>query len=451
MLRFFKDMTESIFHNAYPIHTAIEQDNLLKLKKALTQSTETINQSRERGNVNWDTPVVLASHLAWKTKNYEALELLLEHGANPYILMDSIKSNVAFTFTALTSFESQAHYYHLIEILFEKGAKVDHSSTYDLLLASVIYASIDTQVVALLLKKGVNPNTHYDYLSTAMRSEKNTDKVKVLLQYGADPNQINRNGDAIIHESFYIEIKSLKTLFQYAANLDINLKNTNQLSAVECIVVQGFLSEQQHYPEIAEKLSFFIRQGAVFNLDAIYQLIQYMHTRSQSTDITADDTNSEFSDSSLSSDASSSSIVNYSDDIEVNGTNSGFLDDNVSDNGFVDDSAEACHEVEREIAAYTQFIEKTINNALQEVQNKYTLPTLETTQRFLQLNSQKDSEARSQSIIRYHYLCRNITNKKCRLPTELMLKIIDYILPPIEPVNFLEKKYVSKLQNRYLA
>lgn len=128
------------------------------------------------------------------------------------------------------------------------------------------------EIVKLLLDEGINPNTtekrtyhemiSYDYITSPliMAVQKNElDLVKLLLKYGADPNQLVDDETPLMWavKSYYPNLEIIKALLQSGAN--INKRNSKGRNAY------FYVEEKNHHSSKDAIVAFLLENGIDVN------------------------------------------------------------------------------------------------------------------------------------------------------------------------------------------
>jgi ankyrin repeat protein len=116
-----------------------------------------------------------------------------------------------------------------VELLLQYGA--DANKALDTLNTAV--RNKDLQSVRLLLQYGTNPNNVYDTLDTAIKN-KDLEAVELLLQYGAKPNNVYDTLDTAIKNK---DLHATKLLVDYGADIKL-LNKTSPISFDDNILVK---------------------------------------------------------------------------------------------------------------------------------------------------------------------------------------------------------------------
>ena len=204
----------------HPIDILLESLDLDKLKMNLSKSISLSNQYS----------MFSLLQAAVKFNKIEIVKLLIEFEANPnqitfndnsYPLIESIcENNKEITDILLNCkninvnvcndlIESPLFYaclnndYKLIKLLIEKGANVNHVNSSG---ESVLNITWDLNVVKLLLINGANPNLEnkYDYSTPLIEAvrESNFNKVKLMVEYGAEIDRETTNSETAISVAY---------------------------------------------------------------------------------------------------------------------------------------------------------------------------------------------------------------------------------------------------------
>ena len=140
-----------------------------------------------------------------------------------------------------------------IKVLIEKGADVNAA-----LMFAVNVQCPFINIVKLLIEKGADINTKNEYGSTALITaalESSVDIVKFLIEKGADVNAKNNDGNtALIYAAgSCFTVDILKLLIEKGA--DVNIKNKKGLSALMSATKEGYI----------KKVKILIEKGAHIN------------------------------------------------------------------------------------------------------------------------------------------------------------------------------------------
>lgn len=121
----------------------------------------------------------------------------------------------------------------------------------------------DVQRIKSLLAKGVNVNERGINSLTPLFSAvyvSNLQGAKTLLQFGADPNLFNDNGNTVVHIASYLVESSSMLSIILAAGGDPNMARTSDGATPLHLMM---LSTNK--AEITEKLSLLLKSGASMN------------------------------------------------------------------------------------------------------------------------------------------------------------------------------------------
>jgi ankyrin repeat protein len=170
-----------------------------------------------------------ALYICTEQGNPKCVRILLEHGANPNIHGENlVPLQVAI----------KNSYVDITKLLIKYGADTNIKDKKDKLcsLGCTIRCSIEyhSEIMESLLKNGANPNNLYANNNSILSyycneySDKYIDSIKLLLQYGANVNQKNKEGStSIMFASVKGNTKCIDTLLKYGANLYIIDKKNN--------------------------------------------------------------------------------------------------------------------------------------------------------------------------------------------------------------------------------
>lgn len=142
--------------------------------------------------------------------------LLIQNGADP-----DTRTPEGYTLLMLAAWNS---FPHIVKMLLELKANPNLLSTDSECAPALIWASIsyDRQSIRLLLEYGADPNIQNFYGETALwwaARIGNTESVQLLLEHGADPNIRTLHGDtALIKAVENNRIETVKVLLAYNAN-----------------------------------------------------------------------------------------------------------------------------------------------------------------------------------------------------------------------------------------
>jgi ankyrin repeat protein len=182
---------------------------------------------------HYRSPLRIALH----RHDAEAARILLEHGADPLFAAASTRANGTDYNSVVTDIDvaeegdpalaqtviEASHKFQLcrllretpaskpndiaaITALLDKGCPIDIKDEND--RTALMYACIDKDfpLVKLLLDRGANPNvTMHDGDCTALHfacgdfREPNLDVIRILLEHGADPHKVSKQGRTLIH------------------------------------------------------------------------------------------------------------------------------------------------------------------------------------------------------------------------------------------------------------
>ncbi|KAL8780647.1 MAG: hypothetical protein Q9213_006384 [Squamulea squamosa] len=204
-----------------PLHLAVRGNSIACMEFLLSQAVDI-----EAKDVGFRTPLMMAA----QSRHYGALVLLLEKGAD-------VNASTKYGRTALIE-AAEAGGYEALVLLLESGADVNacaqdgrtalHCATYNL----------DLRMVIALLNADANPNLQASrplkgtplHVAAASTHPKNVDRaekgrqvVKVLLNHGADPNIIDKDGHLAETRTSDPELKALlrKSKSDLTANSDL--------------------------------------------------------------------------------------------------------------------------------------------------------------------------------------------------------------------------------------
>jgi len=182
--------------SAAPIHDAVVNGNLEKVKEIVNKNSDAISQADEEG--------LYPIHSA--VKNPEMLKLLLDLGADPNAQMQPPHMSAGARPLHLTTdkFFDDEHATKVAKHLIKAGADVNVTFGPNITPLLVGAATGKHQFTKTLLENGANPNiqTTSSFMGTpqgatalyAAASEGHTDIVQLFLKHNADPSIQTKEG-----------------------------------------------------------------------------------------------------------------------------------------------------------------------------------------------------------------------------------------------------------------
>ena len=193
------------------LFTAVEQGDNKEVQRLLENGAN-VNATCKQGIHDKATPL----HIAVDTNNLEAVRILIEHGANVNVKYSKVGGFYPLRAAVYRGAE-------MMRLLLDNGADADKSK-------ALVSAAGEgkTKIVEILLSEyGANPNVIHIFrtaLSAALgRHPDNHEMIKMLLDYGADPN-------LIVKEQFGISSTPLiQAFYGMRAHDDYMVKNVQLL------------------------------------------------------------------------------------------------------------------------------------------------------------------------------------------------------------------------------
>ena len=185
-------------YNVDDLSNAIMVNNLELAKKIINGKTLDVNKK----DLNDKYPLEMVLVM----ENCEMAELLLENGANPYVITSSGQSIYELVMNGSNK---------TLKEIFEESAENYVKYTVDQLSQAVLVNDIDT-VNKIIESKTVNINqkdSKGKYPLERILVMGNCDMAKILLKAGADPHIETKNGKTIYELVMEFDSKVLKTIF----------------------------------------------------------------------------------------------------------------------------------------------------------------------------------------------------------------------------------------------
>lgn len=177
-----------------PLMSAIERGNIVEVKKICKNYPNQINQQ----NIHNRTPLVLATMKPYIKNVFKIVEILLENGADPNIFDQ-------FGWSALhyaCMYSNIPNLYKIIEILLKYGVDanmITQNGCYWTPLTICGWKEGSVSATKILLEYGGNPNSvDFCGTTTLQHSLSSKNKIKILLEYGANITEEIANNDKLI-------------------------------------------------------------------------------------------------------------------------------------------------------------------------------------------------------------------------------------------------------------
>lgn len=228
-----------------PIKHAVEYNQIDYARKFLAKmgavrAAQFINDNEE----HYETPLMVAV----RRENLEMVQFLLEEGGDPNVTdSQGRETSIHYAIQLIREKPDDANAKTILTKLLERGG-----NALDALIEAAEWNLSD--VVQLLLDRGVNVNEKNDYGETALivaAKSRSLDVMRLLLDRGADPNI--KGGDdensAILEASYYGDTPMIQLLLEKGARVDdtndagytplINLAERGNVEAVRLLLDRG--------------------------------------------------------------------------------------------------------------------------------------------------------------------------------------------------------------------
>lgn len=186
-------------YNIDDLSNAVLENDLKFAQEIINSKNLDINQKDSNGKYPLEMVLVM--------ENCEMAELLLENGANPYLITSSGQSIYELVMNS---------YNKTLKEIVEEAAENYFKYTVDQLSQVVLVNDIVT-VNNILESKTVNINqrdSNEKYPLEMVLVMGNCDMAKILLKAGADPHLKTKNGKTIYELAMNFDSKSLKAIFK---------------------------------------------------------------------------------------------------------------------------------------------------------------------------------------------------------------------------------------------
>lgn len=171
---------------------------------------------------------------AIRAENFEALEFLLAHGADPNKRGKESQKNTTPLFTALGWWDETK----VVELLINTGADVN-DTTYNKMTA--LMKTNRPEILKILIDAGADVNARNNVGQTALHGKvgRDIDSIELLLKAGADINAADKNGDTPLIVAAGItrphqNIRYVRFLLENGAN--VSAKNKEAKTALDRVL-----------------------------------------------------------------------------------------------------------------------------------------------------------------------------------------------------------------------
>lgn len=190
--------------------SAIERGDIREVESLLDRHPE-LAQDRFR----FDPALSIPGHAitqAVQHSDYQMVKLLLNYGADPTLAKQSLLLNVVYNKD-----------YSSLKLLLEGGADPNHSKSHGIL--GYVVATMPPRYTQIMLENGGDPKqfTRYTVLTNAMQNPERYAVCKLLLDAGADPNQLSvppwQRSPPLIDAIIHGDVRTVELLLEYGADI----------------------------------------------------------------------------------------------------------------------------------------------------------------------------------------------------------------------------------------
>ena len=202
-------------------------------------------------------------------ENWECLDVLLKYGANPDVVSRG-------GLTALTKACRQQHL-KAVQVLLKHGASVNLQCPPRFEEKTALHfcaISCNEEITRLLLEAGANTKCPDDFQYSALEYAISQDKLgvcKILLEYGADPNELNENNvsplqTACTTPNLAHRVEIIETLLKHNADPNFHARVFSSVCPTLCPIVEYFAYSELEDDFDEAVIRILLKYGANVNL-----------------------------------------------------------------------------------------------------------------------------------------------------------------------------------------